>query len=239
MNERKQGRRSAEDAEKTKQDILQKAAELFCDLGYEQVSLRNISEKAGVSHSLIRHHFGSKENIWHCISDGLHHFIARYVVVVNQHMPETYPSNIRLFEFSVRMLAYMLTFKQPVQLLADAVRQDDALVDYFISQGDGIEDFVEGLVKAHNSDFPDAQIRMWDLKWQIIMYAHAAASLTPFLKETWIDETDSLDECLLRHFRLFEEMLAAKLKIAQPYRVSPKRVQDLVYEVPAPDPAAQ
>jgi AcrR family transcriptional regulator len=51
MSEKKQGRRSAQDAQQTKTDILQVAAELFCELGYERVSLRNISDKAGVSHS--------------------------------------------------------------------------------------------------------------------------------------------------------------------------------------------
>lgn len=235
MSEKKQGRRSAQDAQQTKREILQIAAQLFCELGYERVSLRNISEKAGVSHSLIRHHFGSKENIWHNISDDLHDFIVKYVAVVYQNMPLQYPSSVKIFEFCKRMLAYMMTFKQPIQLIADAVRQEDTLLDYFIDRGDKIENFVEGLINAHNKDCPDAQIRMWDLKWQIIMYAHAAASLTPFLKETWIDETDDLDECLVRHFMLFEDMLAAKLKIAPSYRTAPKRVQDLVYDLPCPN----
>ncbi|MFT6899765.1 MAG: AcrR family transcriptional regulator [Paraglaciecola sp.] len=234
MSERKQGRRSAQDAQQTKREILQIAAQLFCDLGYERVSLRNISEKAGVSHSLIRHHFGSKENIWHNISDDLHVFIVKYVAVVDQNMPQEYPSNVKLFEFAKRMLAYMMTFKQPIQLIADAVRQEGTLLDYFIDRSGEIEDFVEGLVNAYNQDFPDAQMRMWDLKWQIIMYAHAAASLTPFLKETWVDETEELDECLVRHFMLFEDMLAAKLKIAPSCRATPKRVQDLVYDLTCP-----
>ena len=131
MSERKQGRRSAQDAEQTKAEILQVAAELFCELGYERVSLRNISEKAGVSHSLIRHHFGSKEKIWHDISDELHDFIVKYVATVYQKIPKTAPANVQLFEFTKRMMAYMLLFKRPVQLIADAVRQEDALLDYF------------------------------------------------------------------------------------------------------------
>lgn len=232
MSERKQGRRSAQDAEQTKAEILQVAAELFCELGYERVSLRNISEKAGVSHSLIRHHFGSKEKIWHDISDELHDFIVKYVATVYQNIPKTAPANVQLFEFTKRMMAYMLLFKRPVQLIADAVRQEDALLDYFLGSGEDIEDFVEGLVNAHNTHFPEAQIRMWDLKWQIIMYAHAAASLTPFLKETWSDETDDLDECLLRHFMLFEDTMAARLHIDKRYRSIPKSVQELVYELP-------
>lgn len=60
MTEKKQGRRSAKDAEETRFLIMGVAADMFCEQGYDSVSLRNISEKAGVSHSLIRHHFGSK-----------------------------------------------------------------------------------------------------------------------------------------------------------------------------------
>ena len=79
MTEKKQGRRSAKDAEETRFQILRVAAEMFCDLGYERESLRNISEKAGVSHSLIRHHFGSKDKIWYAVSDCLHDYIQRYI----------------------------------------------------------------------------------------------------------------------------------------------------------------
>ncbi len=232
MTEKRPGRRSAEDALQTKSEILQIAAKLFCELGYERVSLRNISEKAGVSHSLIRHHFGSKENIWHSISDDLHEFILRYVALVDNHMPKEYPANVKLFEFSKRMLAYMMIFKQPIQLMADAVRQENTLLDYFIDSGDEVEDFVDVLVSKHNQDFPNANISFRDLKWQIIMYAHAAASLTPFLKETWADETKDLDDCLLRHFMLFEEMLASKLNVERAYRAMPKRVNDLIYDLP-------
>ncbi len=79
MNERKQGRRSAEAAEHTKCVILKVAADMFCELGYSRVSLRNISEKAGVSHSLIRHHFGSKEKIWQAVSDAMDEYLQDYM----------------------------------------------------------------------------------------------------------------------------------------------------------------
>lgn len=39
MIEKKQGRRSAQDAQKTRYHIITIAAELFCELGYSRVSL--------------------------------------------------------------------------------------------------------------------------------------------------------------------------------------------------------
>lgn len=93
MTVRKQGRRSAEAAEQTKCMILKVAADMFCELGYERISLRNISEKAGVSHSLIRHHFGSKEKIWQAVSDGMDEFLQLYMAELINQMPQEMPSN--------------------------------------------------------------------------------------------------------------------------------------------------
>lgn len=108
MNVRKQGRRSAEAAEQTKCLILKVAADMFCELGYERVSLRNISEKAGVSHSLIRHHFGSKEKIWQAVSDAMDEFLQNYMAGLINEMPENTPSNRKIYLFMVRMLAFAL-----------------------------------------------------------------------------------------------------------------------------------
>lgn len=49
MIEKKQGRRSAQDAQKTRYHIITIAAELFCELGYSRVSLA-ISVKRLASH---------------------------------------------------------------------------------------------------------------------------------------------------------------------------------------------
>ncbi|OAJ94240.1 TetR/AcrR family transcriptional regulator [Vibrio bivalvicida] len=231
MTERKQGRRSAQDAEKTKCEIMRVATELFCDLGYERVSLRNISDKAGVSHSLIRHHFGSKEQIWYAISDGLHLYMEKYIRTIIEHMPVDVGTNIKLYYFSVRLLAHMLEFKQPIQLIADAVRQEDALFDYFIDNSGEIEQLISQLANQYNEQHPEAQIKIWEIKWQMIMYAHGAASLTPFMKETWVDETDCLEECLLKHWEMYNTMMACRFQVPESFILRPSKVSELVYDI--------
>ena len=42
---------------------------IFAAQGFEGVSLRAIATESGVAHSLIRHHFGSKEAIWRTVID--------------------------------------------------------------------------------------------------------------------------------------------------------------------------
>lgn len=60
MAERAVQKRSNE----TRQAILLAALAEFARLGFDGASTRWIAEKAGVNHNLIRHHFGSKEDLW-------------------------------------------------------------------------------------------------------------------------------------------------------------------------------
>ncbi|EJL6341798.1 TetR/AcrR family transcriptional regulator [Vibrio cholerae] len=229
MIEKKQGRRSAQDAQKTRYHIITIAAELFCELGYSRVSLRHISEKAGVSHSLIRHHFGSKEKIWHSISDGLHDYMIRYMQTVLQAMPADTPVNVKLYTFLMRMLAHGLIIKQPIQLIADAVRQEDKLFDYFLDTSGEIERLVESLADDYNRQYPQSPIHLWEIKWQLIMYTHSAASLTPFMRATWAPEIEDVSACLLKHWQLFNALMIEKFHVAKPYIMQPNSVDELVY----------
>ena len=229
MIERKQGRRSAQDAVKTKGEILRVAANMFCTLGYERVSLRNISEQAGVSHSLIRHHFGSKEKIWYAISDCLQEFMIGYIRTIIDNMPEKLPANEKMYIFAVRLLAHMLMNKQPIQLIADAVRQEDALFDYFVDQSGEIQAVVDTIADEYNQKHPDTPIKVWEIKWQMIMYAHGAASMAPFLLQTWSEETNDIDQCLLNHWQMFNQIMAHRLQIPVEKRLIPNTVAELVY----------
>jgi len=229
MIERKQGRRSAQDAVKTKGEILRVAANMFCTLGYERVSLRNISEQAGVSHSLIRHHFGSKEKIWYAISDSLQEFMIGYIRTIIDNTPEKLPANEKMYIFSVRLLAHMLMNKQPIQLIADAVRQEDALFDYFVDQSGEIQEVVDTIADEYNQEHPDTPIKVWEIKWQMIMYAHGAASMAPFLLQTWSEETNDIDQCLLNHWQMFNQIMAHRLQIPVDKRLTPNTVAELVY----------
>ncbi|MBM7035733.1 TetR/AcrR family transcriptional regulator [Vibrio ulleungensis] len=80
------GRQTAEDAHKTKTDILNGAFELFSTKGFDSTSIRQIGNHAGVSHSTIQHHFGSKLDIWFAIVD---RYNAAYITDLNQALEHT------------------------------------------------------------------------------------------------------------------------------------------------------
>lgn len=48
----------------TKTAILAAALNEFARLGFDGAATRSIAELAGVNHNLIRHHFGTKEDLW-------------------------------------------------------------------------------------------------------------------------------------------------------------------------------
>jgi TetR/AcrR family transcriptional regulator len=63
------GKQSKDVSEKTKQRIIQAALKVFAQEGFPDAKLRDIAAKAGTTHSLIRHHFGSKDDLWKAVVD--------------------------------------------------------------------------------------------------------------------------------------------------------------------------
>lgn len=60
---------SQRDPEATQTAILEAAERLFLERGPAAVSMSAVAEAAGVTKSLIHHHFGSKEGLWWAIKD--------------------------------------------------------------------------------------------------------------------------------------------------------------------------
>lgn len=57
------------DAEATQAQIVAAAAEIFAEKGFADTSVSEIAVAAGVTKSLIHHHFGSKQGLWDAIKE--------------------------------------------------------------------------------------------------------------------------------------------------------------------------
>ncbi|MFB9990429.1 TetR/AcrR family transcriptional regulator [Deinococcus oregonensis] len=80
---RKPGRQSAEVADQTKLQIIRAALAVFARSGFEAASLRDIAADAASTHSLIRHHFGSKEGVWQAV---VNHAVSQYTQSLRIHL---------------------------------------------------------------------------------------------------------------------------------------------------------
>jgi len=68
-NRRQLGKQTREVSEKTKEKVLRAALVEFAREGFFNAKLRDIAAHAGTTHSLIRHHFGSKDDLWKAVVD--------------------------------------------------------------------------------------------------------------------------------------------------------------------------
>lgn len=226
---RKKGRRSAQTSELTRSAILDVAVLLFAENGFERVSLRNISEQAGVSHSLIRHYFGSKEQIWLEISANIENTMQEYISALLAALPSHFSHQLRIYHFMVKMLAYILINPQPIQFIADAVRQTDkALLNDLLGSKDKCTAIVEELFTRYNEANPENRLDMWEMKWQLIQSSHSATSLTPLLAETWPEFAQNQTALLLKHWTLFNQQLVNQLAIPAADIVSPQSLDELL-----------
>jgi TetR/AcrR family transcriptional regulator len=50
-------------------DLLDAAQSIFATRGFDAAGLRDVTERAGVAHGMVRHHFRSKEGLWQAVVD--------------------------------------------------------------------------------------------------------------------------------------------------------------------------
>jgi AcrR family transcriptional regulator len=86
---RKPGRQSAEVADQTKLEIIRAALAVFARTGFEAASLRDIAANAATRHSLIRHHFGSKDGVWQAV---VNHTVLQYNQALELHLEQSGPN---------------------------------------------------------------------------------------------------------------------------------------------------
>jgi TetR/AcrR family transcriptional regulator len=76
------------DKKSTKGKIFMAAAKLFAEKGYNGVSMRELSEKTGLSKPTIYYYFGNKEGIYTALIDaGLHYGLDIFQKIAEQNIP--------------------------------------------------------------------------------------------------------------------------------------------------------
>lgn len=108
-------RRTKEEAEKTRQDILRSAAYLFADKGVAKTSLNDIAVKANVTRGAIYWHFKNKTEIFDALFESLHQpFVAMIWDELDKN--QEYPLK-QLEEICVRIFVNLKTDPDKVTML--------------------------------------------------------------------------------------------------------------------------
>lgn len=210
--------------------MLKAAAELFCQYGYKKVSLRQISEQAGVSHSLLRYHFGSKEQIWQHISDHIYHYFQNYFQYIIDSLPQDLPENVQLYMLMNRVLACSLNDPRAITFLADAVQQEKKMVNYFLEPNKNNQQLIDSLILAFKQEYPQSQLTPNALRWQVTMYSHTASTLGPLMLHAF--DSDNHKKALFLHWQQFSSLLAEQLYITNEYIESPSCLDDIIVKSP-------
>jgi len=130
-NLKKVGKQPADVAEQTKRDILKASLHCFAAEGFNSTTLRKIAEQANTTHGLLRHHFGSKDNLWKaCVSIGVEQTTEMQVPVLKQ---VTNENAVESFKLVARALVYNAAKEPDVWRLLtfEALKGTDRL-DYIL-----------------------------------------------------------------------------------------------------------
>lgn len=233
MNQRKQGRRTAEEAERTRLKILTSAAYLFCEKGYNQVSIRDISEKAGVTHGLVRHYFGVKNQIWFSIIQAIHQYMDDYTDKLNERISPDLPSQQRLYLFLSHLMGYVLRKPQMIQIMLDYIHHPENEVEQLDKKFGEMRSNITNLVEMTSDCMPDP-VRAHTVEpdvvmWRFLVHAGGAVAFKPFLPTAWPSMND--EQCLFAHWKLYEQQIAVEYQIEPENRLPATELKDVILDI--------
>lgn len=95
-------RRTKEDAEQTRNNILEAAAKIFSDKGFARSTLDEIAKDAKVTRGAIYWHFKNKAEIYEALHDNLH---LPFIDIILQDVSKDHPAPLtQLREFTINIL---------------------------------------------------------------------------------------------------------------------------------------
>lgn len=117
----------AQQAEKMKTTIIEAAIPLLAR-GYDSVSIQQIAAAAGVKHSLVMYHFGSKDQLWQAAALNL---MQRFDICLNSHAAALPAGTSDADEVCRHMTAFILALRDLPEygqmLFSEGSQQTDRL----------------------------------------------------------------------------------------------------------------
>ena len=177
------GRKRRRGRKATTEAILDAAQELFAARGYHAVSVRDIAERAGVTHALVHQYVGSKADVFRAVLSRNESFIASAA-----------PDNPDLLESAALMLRQGLTEKGRIQPRLVARSALNGLrYDRTTGRFEATERLVELAVQAAASASP-AERAGKDLDPRLVVAGFVALYIGWVAAESWILPAAGLED---------------------------------------------
>lgn len=168
------GKRSVEDAEKTRADIIAAAIMLFSEKGFDGTSLREIATQAGLTHGTIRHHFGSKADIWLVVADSIFAYYQQALMPVFSAAQASGDYLDAFKKLVYNFISVTVNHPEYTRLIVQETRTDNARADYYYTRFQAMHETIEQL-------FLKAQIHSGALEFHTNdSFFYALMSLTNF-----------------------------------------------------------
>lgn len=164
------------------------ALDLFSEQGYAATSLRQIADQAGLTHGSLRHHFGSKLNIWQAVADDA---LDHYQTHMQPFIVEAQSSKLPLKSF-IQVVRGFIQVSHQHPKYARLLIQEGAIAsersDYMHQQFQGMHEAIEPLFKKARRQYPRLKIFSNDSFFITLMSMTFFPLLVPVFTESLTDK---------------------------------------------------
>ncbi len=124
--------RRAEQKGETRDAALDAALALFAERGFEGASIRDIAERANISHAVIRQHFGTKDDLWRAAVDQM---FSRFSDEMDgEHLGEDRPLKARLEAFLRNYVLYCARHPEHVRIMMHESLGESERLDWLVER---------------------------------------------------------------------------------------------------------
>ncbi len=118
----------------TRSEILDGALEAFAEAGFEAMSVRELTRRLGVSHNLVHHHFGSKQDLWRAALDhGVGSTAGELAELLSQSVGSPRSRQV-LHQVLESAIALLTNRPQVARIFADESARPGPRLDYLYDQ---------------------------------------------------------------------------------------------------------
>jgi TetR/AcrR family acrAB operon transcriptional repressor len=152
-------RRTKEDAQQTRQSLLDASLTVFSQKGFEATRLEDIAEAAGVTRGAIYHHFGSKASLFMALIEDASQRGGQVVQAAIASGGSFTEITRRILVDSLRLLEEDLPFREVMALMLFKAGGSDELADFQRLRAEQAKTQVAGIASFFQAGLQQSELR--------------------------------------------------------------------------------